>query len=141
MSFTLPLSRHYDPVTDTFMPPLDINKMMVYRKLKAEYTPEVALNMKAINGLDAEAELTSLISSEILKEIHKDIWEIALGRRENPLDFLFDEEAAEAELDRQLAEVDRIKAWKPMGRDIDPTLTWMIGYDGTTEEDDYEEAT
>ena len=38
------------------------------RALKAEYTLELAQDLKAIHGLDAEQELANLLSSEILAE-------------------------------------------------------------------------
>ena len=39
------------------------------RALKAEYTVELAQDLKAIHGLDAESELTNILSQEILAEI------------------------------------------------------------------------
>lgn len=43
------------------------------RKLKAEYTMEIAQDLKAIHGLDAETELANILSSEILFEINREI--------------------------------------------------------------------
>ena len=43
------------------------------RALKAEYTIELAQDLKAIHGLDAETELSTLLSSEILAEINREI--------------------------------------------------------------------
>lgn len=43
------------------------------RKLKAEYSLELAQDMKAIHGLDAEAELSNILSSEILAEINREV--------------------------------------------------------------------
>ena len=43
------------------------------RALKAEYTMELAQDLKAIHGLDAEAELANILSSEILAEINREI--------------------------------------------------------------------
>ena len=43
------------------------------RQLKAEYTMELAQDLKAIHGLDAEAELANILSSEILAEINREI--------------------------------------------------------------------
>ena len=40
------------------------------RALKAEYTLELAQDLKAIHGLDAEQELANILSSEILSLIH-----------------------------------------------------------------------
>ena len=43
------------------------------RALKAEYTMELAQDLKAIHGLDAEAELTKILSSEIIAEMNTEI--------------------------------------------------------------------
>jgi len=43
------------------------------RKLKAEYSLELAQDMKAIHGIDAEAELSNILSAEILTEINREI--------------------------------------------------------------------
>ena len=43
------------------------------RALKAEYTMELAQDLKAIHGLDAETELANLLSSEILAEINREV--------------------------------------------------------------------
>ena len=43
------------------------------RQLKAEYTMELAQDLKAIHGLDAESELANILSSEILAEINREI--------------------------------------------------------------------
>lgn len=43
------------------------------RKLKAEYSLELAQDMKAIHGIDAEAELSNILSTEILTEINREI--------------------------------------------------------------------
>jgi hypothetical protein len=43
------------------------------RALKAEYTMELAQDLKAIHGLDAEGELATILSSEILAEINREI--------------------------------------------------------------------
>ena len=40
------------------------------RALKAEYTMELAQDLKAIHGLDAETELSNILSAEILSLIH-----------------------------------------------------------------------
>jgi len=45
----------------------------VSRALKAEYTMELAQDMKAIHGLDAETELSNILSSEILAEINREV--------------------------------------------------------------------
>ena len=41
--------------------------------LKAEYTMELAQDLKAIHGLDAETELSNILSSEILAEINREV--------------------------------------------------------------------
>ena len=43
------------------------------RALRAEYTLELAQDLKAIHGLDAEQELANLLSSEILAEINREV--------------------------------------------------------------------
>lgn len=43
------------------------------RALKAEYTMELAQDLKAIHGLDAEAELSNILSTEILAEINREL--------------------------------------------------------------------
>jgi len=43
------------------------------RALKAEYTIELAQDLKAIHGLDAEAELANILSVEILAEINREV--------------------------------------------------------------------
>jgi hypothetical protein len=43
------------------------------RALKAEYTMELAQDLKAIHGLDAESELANILSSEILAEINREV--------------------------------------------------------------------
>ena len=43
------------------------------RALRAEYTLELAQDLKAIHGLDAEGELANILSSEILAEINREV--------------------------------------------------------------------
>jgi hypothetical protein len=53
-----------------------IEKVMVEAKtraLKAEYTMELAQDLKAIHGLDAETELANILSAEILAEINREV--------------------------------------------------------------------
>lgn len=53
-----------------------IEKMTVTagsRALKAEYTIELQQDLKSIHGLDAEAELSNILSSEITAEINREI--------------------------------------------------------------------
>ena len=45
----------------------------VSRALKAEYTMELAQDLKSIHGLDAETELANILSSEILAEINREV--------------------------------------------------------------------
>ena len=45
----------------------------VTRALKAEYTMELAQDLKAIHGLDAESELANILSAEILAEINREV--------------------------------------------------------------------
>jgi len=50
-----------------------ISVTAVTRALKAEYTMELAQDLKAIHGLDAEQELSNILSSEILAEINREV--------------------------------------------------------------------
>lgn len=53
-----------------------IEKIMVEAKsraLKAEYTLELAQDLKAIHGLDAEGELANILQTEILAEINREV--------------------------------------------------------------------
>lgn len=43
------------------------------RALKSEYTMELAQDLKAVHGLDAETELANILSSEILAEINREV--------------------------------------------------------------------
>ena len=43
------------------------------RALKAEYTIELAQDLKAVHGLDAETELSNILSTEILAEINREV--------------------------------------------------------------------
>ena len=43
------------------------------RALKAEYTMELAQDLKAVHGLDAESELANILSAEILAEINREV--------------------------------------------------------------------
>ncbi len=55
---------------------LSIDKVTVEAKtraLKAEYTMEIAQDLKAIHGLDAESELANILSAEILAEINREV--------------------------------------------------------------------
>jgi hypothetical protein len=45
----------------------------VSRALKAEYTSELAQDLKAIHGLDAETELANMLSAELLAEINREV--------------------------------------------------------------------
>lgn len=46
------------------------------RALKADYTLELAQDLKAVHGLDAESELANILSAEILFEINREIIEL-----------------------------------------------------------------
>ena len=43
------------------------------RQLQAEYSMELAQDLKAVHGLDAEAELANILSTEILAEINREV--------------------------------------------------------------------
>ena len=45
----------------------------VTRALKAEYSDELAQDLKAVHGLDAAAELSSILSQEITAEINREV--------------------------------------------------------------------
>ena len=45
----------------------------VSRALKAEYTIELAQDLKAVHGLDAETELANILQTEILAEINREV--------------------------------------------------------------------
>lgn len=53
-----------------------IEKVLVEAKgraLKAEYSLELAQDLKAVHGLDAETELSNILSTEILAEINREV--------------------------------------------------------------------
>ena len=43
------------------------------RALRAEYTVELAQDLKAVHGLDAEGELSNILSTEITQEINREV--------------------------------------------------------------------
>jgi hypothetical protein len=43
------------------------------RALKAEYSSELAQDLKAVHGLDAETELANMLSAELLAEINREV--------------------------------------------------------------------
>jgi hypothetical protein len=43
------------------------------RALKAEYSMEIAQDLKAVHGLDAESELSNILSQEIMAEINREV--------------------------------------------------------------------
>jgi hypothetical protein len=43
------------------------------RALKAEYSTELAQDLKAVHGLDAETELANILSTEVLAEINREL--------------------------------------------------------------------
>ena len=50
-----------------------VNVVAKTRALKAEYSIELAQDLKAVHGLDAETELANILSSEILAEINREV--------------------------------------------------------------------
>ena len=61
------------------------------RALKAEYTTELAQDLKAVHGLDAETELANILSTEILSEINRELvrtiyYNAELGAQQSDLD-------------------------------------------------------
>jgi Major capsid protein Gp23 len=60
------------------------------RALKAEYTTELAQDLKAVHGLDAETELANILSTEILAEMNREVirniyWVAKLGCQQSDL--------------------------------------------------------
>ena len=51
----------------------------VTRALKAEYSTELAQDLKAVHGLDAETELSNILSTEILAEINREVIRTVIG--------------------------------------------------------------
>lgn len=49
------------------------------RALKAEYTLELAQDLKAVHGLDAETELSNILSTEILADINREVMRTIYG--------------------------------------------------------------
>lgn len=49
------------------------------RALKAEYTVELAQDLKAVHGLDAESELSNILSQEIMFEINREVMRTIYG--------------------------------------------------------------
>lgn len=50
-----------------------ISVTAVSRALKAEYSMELAQDLKAVHGLDAESELSNILSTEILAEMNREV--------------------------------------------------------------------
>jgi len=66
----------YDGSNDFPEMKFEIDKVTVSAKsraLKAEYTTELAQDLKAIHGLDAETELANMLSTELLAEINREV--------------------------------------------------------------------
>jgi hypothetical protein len=68
------------------------------RALKAEYSMELAQDLKAVHGLDAEAELANILSTEILAEINREVIKVVndkaiLGGPNNLGSFDLDQDA------------------------------------------------
>jgi hypothetical protein len=74
----MPTSTSEDLGAGTTFPEMafSIDKVSVTAKsraLKAEYTMELAQDLKAIHGLDAESELANILQAEILAEINREV--------------------------------------------------------------------
>ena len=104
-----------NPETDIDIPELDIALKSIpiiakTRKLKAVWTPELAQDLNAYHSVDAEAELTALLSEYISMEIDLEIldmlfanasakaekWSAKVGYEYNSATSLFEETAANA---------------------------------------------
>jgi len=58
------------------------------RALKADYSLELAQDLKAVHGLDAEAELSNILAAEILAEINREVvrtinWSAVAGSQDS----------------------------------------------------------
>jgi len=49
------------------------NVVATTRQLRADYSLELAQDMRAVHGLDAETELTNILSTEVISEINREI--------------------------------------------------------------------
>jgi hypothetical protein len=72
-----------NPETDTDIPELNIEMRSVpivakTRKLKAQWTPEFAQDLNAYHSIDAEAELTSMLSEYVSQEIDFEILDMLI---------------------------------------------------------------
>ena len=104
-----------NPETDIDIPEIDIAMRSIAivaktRKLKAVWTPELAQDLNAYHSVDAEAELTSLLSEYVSMEIDLEIldmlfanasakkerWSAKVGFEYNSATTLFEETAANA---------------------------------------------
>jgi hypothetical protein len=73
-----------DFVTGICVPEIEMNLTSVnvvggMRPLNITWTPELAQDLTAYHGIDAEAELTTLLSEEIAREIDRDIINTLIG--------------------------------------------------------------
>jgi hypothetical protein len=100
LGFTFPITDNFDNVTETpgrglgavvgantwgleddaFIPEIDIkvdsvSVTAVTKKLKAKWTPELGQDLNAYHNLDAEVELTGILSEQIALEIDREILE------------------------------------------------------------------
>ena len=101
-----------NPETDVDIPEIDISMRSVAivaktRKLKAVWTPELAQDLNAYHSVDAEAELTSLLSEYVSMEIDLEIldmlnlnanakterWSAKVGHEYNSVTKLFTEQS------------------------------------------------
>ena len=55
----------------------------ITRALKSEYTIEMAQDLKAVHGLDAESELSNILSNEIMFEINREVMGTIYGVAKN----------------------------------------------------------
>lgn len=72
-----------NPETDTDIPELNIEMRSIpivakTRKLKAQWTPEFAQDLNAYHSIDAEAELTSMLSEYVSQEIDFEILDMLI---------------------------------------------------------------
>jgi hypothetical protein len=74
-SFTSALAADGTPLNGTHAgsDPVAASGYTQSRALKAEYTLELAQDLKAVHGLDAESELSNILSQEIMFEINREV--------------------------------------------------------------------
>lgn len=74
ISFSAPIKEFQIRFTKPIRFTIDrIKALPKSRRLKAEYTMEIAQDLKAIHGMDAEKTLANILSKEILEEVNREV--------------------------------------------------------------------